>query len=87
MDHEIDFENGHLFCQSAQEGDEEDLYSTLEIFERMKKYYESYCIVRHWKQLTLESGGYVESRTTVKSAIWMMKEGWFERASFTVEVE
>lgn len=31
--HEIDFSNGHLFCMQSQEGDEEDLLSTYEIYK------------------------------------------------------
>ena len=85
-DHEIDFANGHLFCMKSQEGDENDIYDTYEVFDRMTKYYDQICIVRHWKQYTLESGGWIESRMKVKDAIWQMKEGWLERATYEIDI-
>lgn len=83
--HEIDFANGHLFCLQSQEGDENDMMETYDVFERMEKYYNSFCVVRHWKQYTMESGGFIETRMKVRDAVWQIKEGWLERASFHIE--
>lgn len=85
VEKEIDFANGHLFCMKSQEGDENDLFDTLDVFKRMKEYYNKTCVVRHWKQRTIESGGWIESRMRVQDAIWQMKEGWLERATYEID--
>lgn len=85
MEHEIDFENGRLHCLDSQHGEEIDLVSTFDIFKRMEAYYKQDCVVTHWKQRTLESGEYVKSYMKVKDAIWLIKEGWLEKA--TIEIE
>lgn len=84
MDHTIDFHNGHLYCQGSEHGQEEDLYSTYDIFKAMKDYYSKQCVVRHWIQETIESGKFVESTMSVGSAIWQMKEHYLEQATFTL---
>ena len=84
MDHTIDFHNGHLYCEGSEHGQEEDLYSTYDIFKSMNEYYSKQCTVKHWIQKTLESGVWVESTMSVKDAIFMMKEHYIERATFTL---
>jgi hypothetical protein len=79
--YEIDFKDGQLYCQSGRN----DLYETFELYTKMKKYYEQYCTVTHWKQYTLESGGFVTSHMRVRDAIWQMKERWIEKATFEID--
>ena len=78
--HEIDFANGHLFCSMSQEGDENDMSETFEVFQRMEKYYDSYCVVKH-----SVPGGVAESRMKTRDAVWQIKEGWLEDAVFVPE--
>ena len=83
---EIDFEDGQLYYRWTKEGyGRNDLYETLEIFNKMNKYYGQDCTVTHWKQYTLESGGFVTSRMKVRDAIWQMKERWIEKATFEID--
>jgi hypothetical protein len=80
--HKIDFANGHLFCKNSQEDVEIDLVNTLDIHQKMDEYYKQSCVVRHWKQHTIKSGEWVESQMSVKDAIYQIKEGWLEKATF-----
>ncbi|MFH2115100.1 MAG: hypothetical protein ABIJ86_11400 [Spirochaetota bacterium] len=57
-----------------------DMFEAFDEFKRMEKYYNAYCVVRHWKQ-----HAFVETRMRIRDAVWQMKEGWLERASFTPE--
>lgn len=83
-DHEIDFVNGHLFCAKSQEGN--SLEETYEIFKRMEAYYNSKCVVTHWRQRTIDKGEFVESTMKVKDAVWgMSKEGFLRKASFILD--
>ena len=84
-EHEIDFANGHLFCMKSQEVDENDLFKTLDVFDKMKKYYNSYCVVTHWVHYTMKNGGFVKSRMKVRDAIWQIKAHWLEQATFEIE--
>ena len=81
----VEFENGNLFCAKSQEGDQCDIYETFDIFKQMEKYYGSICVVKHWKQRTMDTGEWVESSMKVGDAVFQMKEHWIERASFTLD--
>ena len=81
----VEFENGNLFCAKSQEGDQCDIYETFDIFKQMEKYYGSTCVVKHWKQRTMDTGEWVESSMKVEDAVFQMKEHWIERASFTLD--
>ena len=82
MDHSIKFENGHVYCEASLDGDEMTLYDSLEIYKEMKEYYKQPCIVTHWKYDGMETGRWVESQMTIFDAVWQMKEGWLNQASF-----
>jgi hypothetical protein len=60
-----------------------DIYEEFNDFIKKEKYYNSLCVVTHWKQYTMEAGGCVESQMKVREAIWQMQEHWLERATFT----
>lgn len=73
---------GYEFGSEKVACKEKDEYEEYEIFKKQKEYYEKKCIVRHWKQLTMESGEFVESEMRVCDAIYQIKECWLERATF-----
>lgn len=79
----IDFDCGILSCTKSN--GKNDKMESYECFEKMEKYYNSQCIVRHWLQKTLDSGVYIMSPMTVRSAMYKIKEGWLEKA--TIELE
>ena len=83
-DHGIDFANGHLFCLKSKD-DENDIHETFDVFRRMEKYYNSWCVVTHWERRTMESGVFLKTRMKVRDAVFQIQEGLLERASFVLE--
>ena len=84
---DVSFKNGHIYCDLDEidlSGDnvELDLYSTYDLYKKMDKYYNQQCVVRHWRQKTMESGRWVEDVIKIKDAVFMMKENLIEQASY-----
>lgn len=79
MDKSIEFKRGHLFYSDRLGQLRLSLYSSFDMFREMGKYYKAKCVVKHWVQRTLESGGWVESEMLVSDAIYSMKEHHIEK--------
>jgi hypothetical protein len=67
--------------------DIEALTKEFEKLQVLEKFFKQKCVVTYWKKSTFYHEGWEESNCTVRDAIFLIKQGYFERATLRLDIE